>query len=242
MNTRRAFPFFIWPESSLLTFCRMWRHQIIASCPCKHHSLLEAAISALGMIPRILGSRSSFRHLLWSSLENLIILWEPSALLFPPAAVFISWRWDFRSMICQSALSERHCNHSHSELCQRMDSIRPLIGSFEFQGSVIPAIFMVLGCVLYEKWEDSNAWNEVICGHVCAPVVCAEYWPNGSLRCKFYFLFCSDCFVLPPDLWKSSNLWSIHAAYMLQNGRAQLIEFWTLNVPALQKCRVQSLP
>jgi len=38
-------------------------NQIIATCPWKHHSLLEAAISALGMIPRILGSRSSFRHL-----------------------------------------------------------------------------------------------------------------------------------------------------------------------------------
>lgn len=77
---------FFWPKSSLLTFYRMWRHQIIATCPCKHHSLLEAAISALGtMFPRILlEADSSFRHLYsghhWRTSSSL--LWRPSGLLF----------------------------------------------------------------------------------------------------------------------------------------------------------------
>lgn len=137
------------------------------------------------MFPRIIGSRFILQTLvLWSSLKNLIVLtlttfWTSffRLLLYPFPGGEILGAW-FASVPCQKS----HCNHSHSELYQWVEiRFGPLICPlFRVSGiSYIPGIFMVLGCVLYEKvrgllWMDwSHMWATL-----CPPVVC---WNTGIM-------------------------------------------------------------
>lgn len=232
----------------------MWRHQIIATCPCKHHFIARSCHKCVGDDV----SPNYWRQIHPSDTCTLVITEEPHRpysddlldFFFPPAVVLVSWRWDSRSVICQCALSESHCNHSHYELYQRVEiRFGPLIGPlFRVSGiSYIPGIFMVLGCVLYEKvrgllWMDwTHMWATL-----CPPVVC---WNTGIMGVSdVNLLSCfaaiiSYCSLICEKLAQIAvdTCWLLYT-YMLQNARAQLTAFWTLNVPAAQECRAQSLP
>ena len=178
-------------EQSLFTLYRMRRHQIIATYPCKHQSLREAAISVLGMIRRILGSRSSFRRLPWSPLKNLIVVTLTTICIslsacccihFVEVRFFGAW---LAGVPCQS-----HCNPFHSRHCQM-----PMDGSGSWSAlsssriSYLPHFYGSRLCVVLELWGlmiRSIRWS--ICGEVNSPVVCWIRCSNESLRCKFYFL------------------------------------------------------
>ena len=143
-------------EQSLFTLYRMWRHQIIATYPCKHQSLREAAVSVLGMIRRILGSRSSFRRLPWSPLKNLIVVTLTTICIslsacccihFVEVRFFGAW---LAGVPCQKAIVI--LSILDIAKCQWMDPALDRL--FRVPGSVISPNFMVLGCVLCEKWED----------------------------------------------------------------------------------------
>ena len=119
-----------------------------------------------------------------------LLLWQPSAFLYPPAVVFISWSEIFWSMTCWSALSESHCNPFHSRHCQM-----PMDGSGSWSAlsssriSYLPQFYGSRLCVVREVrglMIRSIRWS--ICGEVNSPVVCWIRCSNESLRCKFYFL------------------------------------------------------
>lgn len=102
---------FFWPISSLLTFYRMWRHQIIATCPCKHHFIARSCHKCVGDDV----SPNSWKQIHPSDTCTLVITEEPHRpysddlldFFFSPAVVLVSWRWDSRSVVCQCALSEK---------------------------------------------------------------------------------------------------------------------------------------
>lgn len=204
---------FFWPKSSLLTFYRMWRHQIIATCPCKHHFIARSCHKCVGDDV----SPNYWKQSHPSDTCTLVITEEPHRpysddlldFFFPPAVVLVSWRWDSRSVICQCALSESHCNHSHSELYQWVEiRFGPLIGPlFRVSGiSYIPGIFYgSRSCVVRESERTPMNGLKSYVGNFVPPCCVLKYWHNGSLRCKFAFLFCSDYFVLLSDLWKAST-------------------------------------
>jgi len=146
-------------EQSLFTLYRMWRHQIIATYPCKHQSLREAAISVLGMIRRILGSRSSFRRLPWSPLKNLIVVTLTTICIslsacccihFVEVRFFGAW---LAGVPCQKAIVI--LSILDIAKCQWMDP-RLLIGSFEFQDQLSPPFlwFSVVCCARIVRIND----------------------------------------------------------------------------------------
>ena len=107
-------------EQSLFTLYRMWRHQIIATYPCKHQSLCEATISVLGMIRRILGKQIILQTSTLVTTEEPHRCYSDNHLHFFIRLLLYSFRGGeiFWSMTCWSALSESHCNPFHSRHCQ----------------------------------------------------------------------------------------------------------------------------
>lgn len=203
--------------------------------------------------PNSFGSRFILQTLvLWSSLKNLIVLtlttfWTSFFRLllysFPGGEILGAW---FASVPCQKAIVIIPIlNFTNG---WRFDSAPWSARSFEFRGSVISlAFFMVLGRVLYEKvrgllWMDwSHMWATL-----CPPVVC---WNTGIMGVSdvnllsCFAVIISYCSLICEKLAQIAvdTCWLLYT-YMLQNARAQLTAFWTLNVPAAQECRAQSLP
>ena len=178
--TQGVFSFFLSPltETNIVGILQgAERHQIIVACPYKAPSIIAWSChdcSGDGSSPRILGSRSSLFQAI--TLKNLVVLTLANNLphfffrlllySFPGGKVF-------RGMICQTRAppSEIYCDHSHSKTLP-VDGfgLAPLIGSLssfsdQLVSSYIPAICMVLGCVLHEEWEDSSAWR--VCASLC---------------------------------------------------------------------------
>lgn len=226
----------------------MWRHQIIATCPHKHHPLLEAA-SAFGMIPDILGSRSSFRHLPWSSLENLVVVTLTTIRIFyPPAVVFILWRWDFSENDLLECPVRKHCNPFHSKLSQWMDSALdwhfqvPGISYLgHFYGSLVVCCAReVRGFMIWSiRW--SHLWSKSV------PLLCAEYnalmrvWDVNLIFFFFFAVIISYCSLIYEKLVLDVCVWSIYAGYMLKVAHVlNWLNSEYCDVQAGQHCRVQS--
>ena len=143
-------------EQSLFTLYRMWRHQIIAAYPCKHQSLCEATISVLGMIRRILGKQIILQTSTLVTTEEPHRCYSDNHLHFFIRLLLYSFRgvrffgaW-LAGVPCQKAIVI--LSILDIAKCQWMDPALDRL--FRVPGSVISPNFMVLGCVLCEKWED----------------------------------------------------------------------------------------